>query len=59
MTKLSPIDFKPELVSTMKLVLEAAAAHIDSSSGKPQTYQPGHKSQNGIPYTQIRRRWSH
>ncbi len=35
MTKISPIDFKPELVSTMKLVLEAASAHIDSSSGKP------------------------
>ena len=37
MTKISPIDFKPELVSTMKFVLEAASAHIDNSSGKPAT----------------------
>ncbi len=37
MTKISPIDFKPELVSTMKFVLEAASAHLDKSSGKPAT----------------------
>jgi hypothetical protein len=37
MTKISPIDFKPELVSTMKSVLELASAHIDSASGKPAT----------------------
>ena len=37
MTKISPIDFKPELVSTMKLVLEAASVHLDNSSGKPAT----------------------
>jgi len=37
MTKISPIDFKPELVSLMKSVLEQAAAHIDSASGKPAT----------------------
>ena len=37
MTKISPIDFEPELVSTMKSVLEAASAHIDHASGKPAT----------------------
>jgi hypothetical protein len=37
MTKISPIDFKPELVSTMQAVLELASAHIDSASGKPAT----------------------
>ena len=37
MAKISPIDFKPELVSTMKSVLEAASNHIDSASGKPAT----------------------
>ncbi len=37
MTKILPIDFKPELVSTMKFVLEAASAHLDKSSGKPAT----------------------
>ena len=37
MTKISPVDFKPELVSTMKFVLEAASAHLDKSSGKPAT----------------------
>ena len=37
MTKISPIDFKPELVSTMQSVLERASAHIDSASGKPAT----------------------
>jgi len=37
MTRISPIDFNPELVSMMKSVLEAAAAHIDSASGKPAT----------------------
>ena len=37
MTRISPIDFKPELVSTMKSVLEKASAHIDSASGKPAT----------------------
>jgi hypothetical protein len=37
MTRISPIDFKPELVSTMKSVLELASAHIDSASGKPAT----------------------
>ena len=35
MTEISPFDFEPELVSTMKLVLEAASAHIANSSGKP------------------------
>jgi hypothetical protein len=33
MTKISPNDFKPELVLTMKSVLEAASAHIGSASG--------------------------
>jgi len=37
MSKISPIDFKPELVSTMKSVLEKASAHIDNASGKPAT----------------------
>ena len=37
MTKISPIDFKPELVSTMKSVLEKASADIDNQSGKPAT----------------------
>ena len=38
MTKISPIDFHPALVSTMKSALEAATAHVDnSSSGKPLT----------------------
>jgi len=37
MTKISPIDFKPELVLTMQTVLELASAHIDSASGKPAT----------------------
>ena len=37
MTKISPIDFKPELVLTMQSVLEMASAHIDSASGKPAT----------------------
>lgn len=37
MTKISPIHFKPELVSLMKSVLEQASAHIDTSSGKPAT----------------------
>jgi hypothetical protein len=37
MTKISPIDFKPELVLMMKFVLEQAAAHIDNASGKPAT----------------------
>src|ERR1700676_3655208 len=34
MTKISPIDFKPELVSMMKSVLENASAYIDNESGK-------------------------
>jgi hypothetical protein len=37
MTRISPNDFKPELVSTMKSVLEAASAHVDNASGKPAT----------------------
>ena len=37
MTKISPNDFKPELVSIMKSVLEAASAHIDNTSGRPAT----------------------
>ena len=37
MKKISPADFKPELVSTMKSVLEAASAHIDHSSGRAAT----------------------
>jgi hypothetical protein len=37
MTKISPIDFKPELVAMMKSVLEQASAHIDTASGKPAT----------------------
>jgi len=37
MTKISPIDFQPALVSTMKSALEAATAHVDNSSGKPAT----------------------
>ena len=37
MTKISPIDFKPELVSMMKSVLENASAYIDNASGKPAT----------------------
>ena len=37
MTKISPIDFKPELVSMMKSVLEAASAHVDTASGRPAT----------------------
>jgi hypothetical protein len=32
MTKISPIDFKPELVSMMK-----SSAYIDNASGKPAT----------------------
>ena len=37
MTRILPNDFKPELVSMMKSVLEAASAHIDNASGKPAT----------------------
>jgi hypothetical protein len=37
MTKISPIDFKPELVSMLKSVLERASAYIDNASGKPAT----------------------
>jgi hypothetical protein len=37
MTKISPIDFQPALVSTMKSALEAATAHVDNSSGKLAT----------------------
>jgi hypothetical protein len=37
MTKISPNDFKPELISMMKSVLEKASAHIDNASGKPAT----------------------
>jgi hypothetical protein len=37
MTKISPNDFKPELVSMMKSVLEAASDHIDNTSGRPAT----------------------
>ena len=37
MAKISPVDFKPELVSTMKSVLDAAVVHIDKSSGTPVT----------------------
>ena len=37
MTKISPIDFKPELVAMMKSVLEQASAHVDNASGKPAT----------------------
>ena len=33
MTKISPNDFDPELVSMMRSVLEAASAHIDSAPG--------------------------
>ena len=37
MRKISPVDFHPTLVSTMKSALEEATAHVDSSSGKPAT----------------------
>jgi len=37
MTKISPNGFKPELVLMMQSVLEAASAHIDTTSGKPAT----------------------
>ena len=37
MTKISPNDFKPELVSMMRSVLEKASAYIDNASGKPAT----------------------
>jgi hypothetical protein len=37
MTRISPNGFEPELVLTMKSVLEAASAHVDSTSGKPAT----------------------
>jgi hypothetical protein len=37
MTRISPKDFEPELVSMMKSVLETASAHIDNASGKPAT----------------------
>ena len=37
MKKISPVDFKPKLVSTMKSAQEAASAHIDNSSGKAAT----------------------
>jgi len=36
-TKISPIDFKPELVSMMKSVLENASAYIDNEWDKPAT----------------------
>ena len=35
--KISPIDFQPALVSTMKSALEAATAHVGNSSGEPAT----------------------
>ena len=34
---LDPNDFKPELISVMKSVLEKASAYIDNASGKPAT----------------------
>jgi len=37
MKKISPNKFEPELVSMMRSVLEAASAHIDTTSGKPAT----------------------
>ena len=37
MTKISPNNFNPELVSMMRSVLELASAHVDSASGKPAT----------------------
>jgi hypothetical protein len=37
MTKISPIDFQPALISIMKSALEEATAHIDNSSGKLAT----------------------
>ena len=37
MTRISPNNFNPELVSMMKSVLEAASAHVDHASGKPAT----------------------
>ena len=37
MTKILPIDFQLALISTMRLVLEAATAHIDNSSEKRAT----------------------
>ena len=37
MTRISPNDFEPELVLTMKSVLEAASVHVDNASGKPAT----------------------
>ena len=37
MTKISPNNFNPELVSMMRSVLEAASAHVDTASGKPAT----------------------
>jgi hypothetical protein len=37
MMKISPIDFQPALVSTMKSALEAATVHVDNSSGKRAT----------------------
>jgi hypothetical protein len=33
-TKIAPIDFKPELVRTMKSALNEAVFHIDKSSGR-------------------------
>lgn len=37
MTRISPINFNPELVSMMKSVLEIASAHVDQASGRPAT----------------------
>ena len=37
MTKISPIDFNPELVSMMRSVLESASAHIGNASGMSAT----------------------
>jgi hypothetical protein len=48
MTKISPIDFKPELVSMMKSVLENASAYIDNESGKPATSATKAKMASGI-----------
>ena len=48
MTKSSLIDFKPELVSMMKSVLENASAYIDNESGKPATSATKAKMASGI-----------
>jgi hypothetical protein len=57
MTKISPIDFKPELVSMMKTVLEKASAYIDNAFG--QARRISDRGEDSVAHHCDRRRWRH